>query len=306
MKYILLLLVVFNYTCLLSQVQEDRNICVINCKNAVHLENAKLIDGQMQNDTIMKMVEAADTLRFPIRFVIVKEDTISPDEKTKSKIEAVVHNLNTAFENAKFIFSIHQVAVLKSDLRIEDLSRNEDNLYVNFSEANDKKDILTLYILDHKRDFCEVTETSISCSRTGGFSYILSSLTNNIVISQFDLTDPKIVAHEFGHFFGLYHTFEERLFGKDKFGSDDCSEKGDRICDTPPDPGTVFEIYINYSSCEMIGLKDENGNEYKPIVENYMSYYKPCYLKEYKFSPQQEMRMKFAGQLDIRKKLSRN
>ena len=113
------------------------------------------------------------------------------------------------------------------------------------------------------------------------------------------------MAHEFGHFFGLYHTFEDRLFGKDTFNPETCNTTGDLVCDTPPDPGTVFEIYVNYSSCEMNGLTDLNGNEYQPILQNYMSYYKPCYLKENIFTGQQVKIMKLASRLDIRKRLSR-
>lgn len=306
MKYFLLLLIAFSYTCIQGQVYEDKSICNLNCKPENHKENSNLIYEQMRNDSLKKIAEAADTSRFPIRFVFVQSNTVTSTVDRNGQVEELVHNLNSAFKNTKFVFYIHQIDFLQSDLRIEDLSRNVDNRYLKFSSKYDLKNMLTVYVLDHKKDFCEITETSISCSRTGGFSYILSSLTNNIVISLFDLRDPKIVAHEFGHFFGLYHTFEESLFGKDEFGSADCAQKGDRICDTPPDPGTVFEVYVNYSTCEMIGFEDENGNEYKPILENYMSYYKPCYLREYKFTPEQEMSMKLGSQLFIRKILSRN
>jgi len=55
----------------------------------------------------------------------------------------------------------------------------------------------------------------------------------------------------------------------------------------------------------MIGFSDEYDNEYKPMLENYMSYYKPCYLTKYKFTPQQIMVMKLAGQLEIRGKFAK-
>ncbi|MEL6989287.1 MAG: M43 family zinc metalloprotease, partial [Bacteroidota bacterium] len=152
--------------------------------------------------------------------------------------------------------------VLESNLKIEDLARNEDLLYDRFSHQHDLDSMITVYILDYKKEFCTLTNNSIRCSRTGGFSYILSSRTNNIVISTFDLKDPKTVAHEFGHFFGLYHTFEQNLFGKDEFEDEKCTIKGDLICDTPPDPGTIFEVYVNYSTCEMIGNVGPNGNIY--------------------------------------------
>jgi len=51
---------------------------------------------------------------------------------------------------------------------------------------------------------------------------------DGIVISGFG----KVLAHEMGHYLGLYHTFEG---GCNNF---DCLLNGDRVCDTPPD-GTV-------------------------------------------------------------------
>ena len=122
-------------------------------------------------------------------------------------------------------------------------------------------------------------------------------------MSRFDLSDIKVFADEMGHFFGLYHTFEESQFGKDDFNPENCALLGDRICDTPPDPGANFEVYINYVSCETIGLENDEGKEYKPMIQNYMSYYKPCYLKEFVFTPDQINVIKAASSLPFRKKL---
>ena len=50
------------------------------------------------------------------------------------------------------------------------------------------------------------------------------SLTG-IVVSAFG----PVLAHEMGHYLGLYHTFEGGC------GNNDCTLNGDRVCDTPPD-----------------------------------------------------------------------
>ena len=124
-------------------------------------------------------------------------------------------------------------------------------------------------------------------------------------MSRFDLSDLKVFAHEMGHFWGLYHTFEETLYGKDDFKNENCDLVGDRICDTPPDPGVIYESYVNYTTCELIDLKNEEGFEYKPLIENYMSYYKPCYLKKFSFTPNQIRVMKVAATLPLRSKFLR-
>ena len=306
MKSILvLLLAVLSFSSIAGQGHEEKKWCRINCSPDIHKENTKLIYDQILEESTKERLMTFDSLRFPLRIVYVsQEETLITDE-THEELELVVTDLNYAFKNTRLWFNIDQVIGMTSDLYLEDLSNNSFNIYDQFSNDNDLDSLITIYVLDHAHEFCRVTETSISCSRTGGFSYVLSSRANNIVLSRFDLINPKIVAHEFGHFFGLYHPFEQSLFGKDTFVEEQCNTTGDLICDTPPDPGAVFEIYVNYSTCEMQGYKDEHDNEYKPLLQNYMSYYKPCYLKEYTFTPQQEMVLQLSSRLAIRKKLSR-
>ena len=138
-------------------------------------------------------------------------------------VRKTIFDLNKSFDEANFKFYLERIDLIVSELKLEDLSDNNYNIYDKFSEQNDDKNIITIYVLNHKNEFCTKTESSLTCGRTGGFSYILSNRANNIVISRFDIEDPKIVAHEMGHFFGLYHTFEEHLFGKDIFNQSDCA-----------------------------------------------------------------------------------
>ena len=310
LRFILLLfaLLVASNT-LLSQERDpdrdhkERNWCVLNCDPEIHTENIGLVYGYLDNDSIMQEALSLPTIHFPIRFAYVVEDVASlePDMPFLNK---VIMDLNHSFRNTGIEFNMSEVVKIQSDIKLEQLSSNAFQLYDHFSNQYDLPDIMTVYVVDYDRDFCRTTETSISCSRVGGFSYVLSGLTSNLVMSQFDLKNPIIVAHEFGHFFGLYHTFEERLFGKGSFDPELCNLTGDLICDTPPDPGTAYEIYVNYATCEMIGHEDRNGNSFEPIINNYMGYYKPCYLQEFIFTPQQEFVVRLASRLQIRKRLS--
>jgi len=59
---------------------------------------------------------------------------------------------------------------------------------------------------------------------------------------------------------------------------------------------------VNYVTCKFSKLKNEAGLTYKPHIENYMSYYKPYYLKEFSFTPDQILVMKVAASLPIRSK----
>jgi len=302
----LLLISLFFLSNIHAQVIETKNWCTSKCDMVGdELENTSSIFETVLHDSSQINQQQGAILEFPLRIGLVQSgDSLSLDANMHL-INQAVDGLNKTFKEVGFSFFIAQTDIIKSPLRIEELSENGYLPYDTFSDKYDIKNIISIYVFDYANDFCTITESSISCGRTGGFSYILSNRTNNIVLSLFDLRDPKVVAHEMGHFFGLYHTFEEQQFGKDTFGIEDCQLVGDRICDTPPDPGPVFEIYINYSSCEMYGLKYNANYEYKPLINNIMSYYKPCYLKEYSFTPIQRKVMKTAGLSSLRKKFTR-
>jgi len=225
---------------------------------------------------------------FPVRIGVV----IRPGFEDYVPEKDLFHSidiLNDAFKSADIRFKIVGIDTIYSPLTIENLKEGGWQTYFDFSDSTDLKDTISLYFFDNDPNLCKVSGESVICGRTGGFSYILSNYTNNIVLTKFEIGDQKVIAHEFGHFFGLYHTFENR-YGKEDVGDSFCNHTGDKICDTPADPSTAYEVYVNYTRCEMEGFFDDNGGEYKPMINNYMSYYKPCYMKPYKFSN---------GQLDV-------
>ncbi len=225
-------------------------------------------------------------LTFPLRVGIVVDST-----NTGFSAEAVYNTidiLNSAFAEVFISFDLVRIDTIHAALKMEDLGDNFYDPYRIFSQKNDLVDTISVFVFSQRNKLCEVNGNAVFCSKKSGFSYVLSEETNNIVLNIADLEDDKIIVHEFGHFFGLYHTFEENAFGKEPIDGTDCANTGDRICDTPADPGNAFEVYVNYSKCEMMGNFDAaSGLEYKPLINNYMSYYHPCYLKSYSFTPEQ-------------------
>jgi len=80
------------------------------------------------------------------------------------------------------------------------------------------------------------------------------------------------LVHEFGHLFGLVHTFENA--SEQLVDGSNCETTGDLLCDTPADPYVADPTIVWQDGCEFIweGL-DPNGMYYSPDVGNIMSYY---------------------------------
>jgi hypothetical protein len=91
--------------------------------------------------------------------------------------------------------------------------------------------------------------------------------TDGVVITGFGL----LLAHEMGHYLGLYHTFEGYC------NNNNCTLNGDRVCDTPPDGSYRYSPCSNpENSCNTDTLSNySNGNFKKDVVdpiENIMDY----------------------------------
>ncbi len=113
-------------------------------------------------------------------------------------------------------------------------------------------------------------------------------------------SDNNTFAHEVGHYLGLYHTHgvapscgpltDELVNGSN------CATSGDRVCDTPADPGlrtgsNCENFWVN-TNCVYIGTAtDANGQTFMPNTRNIMSYSRHYCVDH--FSPQQLARMYF-------------
>lgn len=224
-------------------------------------------------------------LVFPLRVAVVV-DPVRPDLPALPRIYKGIEILNRAISDAWIQFKIVRMDTIFEAVTINSLKENGYDTYYAFSGKYDLKDTTTLYLIDNDENLCQ----DFSCARTQGFANILETYTNNVVVDKFFVDDFKVMPHEFGHYFGLLHSAETR-FGLERVDGSNCHEAGDRVCDTPADPGELYAVYVNYSNCEMKGLKEQGtGLEYHPLINNYMSYYPPCYMRKFYFTP---------GQLDV-------
>ncbi len=108
-----------------------------------------------------------------------------------------------------------------------------------------------------------------------GQSSFTSSSAQGVLIDNScagSATNPSTLAHEIGHYFDLFHT-HETAFGVECPSESNCSSAGDKICDTPADPGLSGNVN---SSCVFTGSTTPpqgcNNVLYNPPTKNLMSY----------------------------------
>ncbi|GEM_PF-3793319 len=117
----------------------------------------------------------------------------------------------------------------------------------------------------------------------------------NSAVPGFDL--GKTLAHEAGHWLGLYHTFETFQSSEPNNCNleNDCSQEGDQVCDTEKRPGSFLDIGKDFygndltlTNCSTAVPCDQFGD--LNVVQNYMDYnYDQCYTF---FTQGQKERMK--------------
>jgi hypothetical protein len=113
-----------------------------------------------------------------------------------------------------------------------------------------------------------------------------------IAVVPDSLTVEIDIAHELGHFFGLYHP-HDIFFGKEFVNESNCSTAGDLLCDTPAEPEqsllNLVDADCHYTGNILNSFVDPNGDGYVPSTTNIMSYTPPPCVKG--FTQQQFERM---------------
>ncbi|MCF8239250.1 MAG: FG-GAP-like repeat-containing protein [Saprospiraceae bacterium] len=222
-------------------------------------------------------------LTLPIVFHIIHNN--GAENVADAAVMASVSNLNAAFQNVapygpsagvatQFQFCMAQqdpngmpttgvdrfqnsLTVMDKDfqdLAVKDLVRWDPGCYIN------------VWVV------AEINSSASGNSVAGYATFPQShgTLVDGIVIEAKYLgSNPEntvVLIHEMGHYLGLYHTFEGGC------SNADCTQDGDRVCDTPPDQSTAHVACpIGMNSCTTDAQSGYSSDQ-QDQIENYMDY----------------------------------
>jgi len=275
--------------------KEDVFYCADTMCAKIYHGHIDTIYDQMPPDMYYDMDQ---TITFPLVFKIHNQRnnarTVDPRDINKA-----IETLNKAYKPAAIQFTLQGVETVDNAKNLQEVTQNSYDIYPEFSRKHDEDNAITIHLLDDNGEYCEEANNIVSCRRVHGFTYILNYQYPNIVLSKPDLLNEKVMPHEMGHFFGLFHTHRE-VEGEEDVMRTNCETTGDHLCSTPADPGPLYGVYVDYTRCEMIGYTDDDGHEYKPMINNYMSYYYPCYRRSFAFTEEQYIVMRTAALSGVR------
>ena len=209
---------------------------------------------------------------FPIKvhFVSANETEIL----SKIEVKNAIANVNQSFLTSNIQFRWDETIDYLQENVLVDNIYHDGNLEEKIIADSYDKSVINLYILANYRDIV-------------GYTHYPILNINRIFMSHSKLQDASLV-HEFGHFFGLLHTFEYTLSSAESVNDTNCQTKGDKICDTPADP---FGASFLEDECKLFGEYHDNfGKIFQPDMSNFMSYYGHCRIH---FSQIQADRMYF-------------
>jgi len=273
----------FSFLLLISAEATSQHICGFDLMN--EQVDDSWIDEALEHGS-SHYPEAEVTL--PVVFHIIKNGT--QGDVLDADILAGFANLNAAFANTGYYDPSTgadteiRFCLAKQDengLPTTGITRTESPLTTMTVEEEDAQ----LKALIHWDATCyiniyvifDIVSSSVGTGVQGysNFPNSHGSPTDGLVVeSAFMSSDPigaVVLAHEMGHFLGLFHTFRGGCT------NNDCLNDGDRVCDTPPDNSTAPSPCENpINSCNT-DAQSGLPSDVPDMVTNYMDYgYNSC------------------------------
>ncbi|HEV8583173.1 MAG TPA: zinc metalloprotease [Thermoanaerobaculia bacterium] len=204
--------------------------------------------------------------RVPIPIVLHVLTDGKNGKLTPQQISMLIQNLNWAYRDAPFSFRLYQTETIKNASWFRSCVFNTTNQQkIRKRLAKDTRYYINVYS-------CRLGSSSASGISTfppgypipgnPGATYMQGIAIDPITVGGHELFQRGLVlAHEVGHYLGLFHTFE-RYFNPDLLA---CFDPGDFVDDTPTQATPTFgSCPVGQDSCPTLPGADD--------IPNFMNY----------------------------------
>lgn len=184
-----------------------------------------------------------------------------------SNVAASLADINMEFAQLQVAYQNKNICF--ANMGMDYINNTDLNIGIDLDEIATYQDLFQFVIPD-----CITIFYHANLTDAGGTAY---SIPNTFLSVQRDnIGAMNTLAHEVGHCLGLLHT-HETAYGFGYINGSECTQNGDRVCDTPADPWSFNGILPCFSNnnCMYTGnCTDPNGGSlYSPPYSNIMSYW---------------------------------
>ena len=196
----------------------------------------------------------------------VVEDTMGMANLTQGAVQTAIDDLNASFGDICVTFNLCDYTVLPNARQTKPNINSEAKEIATIHQV---KNVINLYFVEEV-----IADASLTIAELGDtiLPDLNNPLTNAIFVPKSTATDGATINYALGKFFGLNYT---HFNGDELADASNCATAGDKICDTPADPGGTDDGACHLSYHPTSPNLDANGHYYVPDVCNFMSWYSP-------------------------------
>ncbi|CAH0995883.1 hypothetical protein EMA8858_02011 [Emticicia aquatica] len=220
--------------------------------------------------------------------VAVKANVISANNTanflSENDIRAIISNANLYLQNINVqLYLLNDKVYQIKDDKYADFKIADENA---LRQINDVPNAINIYFVK------KITLQDLTILSGYASLPTTSASSNRIFYSYFERSEDdftnlkdKTFLHELGHYFGLFHTFQDSNNSDIKKrelvtrgNGSNCVSTGDQLCDTAADPFERLPLISAYNCTETApaDIVDANGDIFSPPIDNIMSYHQRC------------------------------
>jgi Metallo-peptidase family M12 len=214
----------------------------------------------------------AATLPYPVKiFVVLFADNDGSNvAATETEVLRQISNMQSFYAPRNICFILTGITQV-------------NNTDLNSQDTDSETIELSPYLRsNHVTIFVHASLFSTSDGSWNGYAYGIPNTFLSIVSGAINSTsNVSTLAHEMGHCFGLYHTFQARTPAGGSTirenvarsgGCKNCDDEGDLLCDTNADRN-IDDVLVSATSCNYLGsATDACGSNLLMTTTNIMTY----------------------------------